>query len=577
MKFLPAILTSFGFLFLGSVPARAQLCGQTKEVGLNSSNVVFEAGFVFLTKNIHSTSVPGQIEIYEKSPASGVFELQQILMADPVLPGYWGFGSDMSTDGDTLVVSSENWNFPGERSAVYVFERNAGLQTWEQVVKIIPPASSFSHQFAGSVVVSEDQILIGAPLEGTGVVYVVERDSISGLWSYGQTIYPPAGTTPEWFGFVLDLDGDLLAVGDPGANGGTGMVHAFGRDPQTGTWTFARSLPGISLATDSSHGSAVAVQGNRVLAGAPGYGLGYGNAVLWERDPASGLWQVGFQYNNGFGLWNGNAGRSVALDGDDAYIAIPGTWGSTGLIQKYRYDPISSNWILQLPIVLPALPVGFAWASIAGRGLGSLDGVLVFAAHYVDNLTITNIGARLYFMGDSDQDCDGNGFVDLCEISNGTGVDLNDNGLLDICESIGLPYCRPTTLNSAGEKGLLSVDGSLFVQENNVTLRTTQLPPNQFGYALNSPYQGVIANPGGSQGNLCIFGPSLGRHNRAGEVRYSGAAGEFDVIIDLTSFPSPMGAIMVQAGESWNFQVWHRDQNPGNTSNLTNAVSLTFQ
>ncbi|MDF1839422.1 MAG: hypothetical protein P1V35_16260, partial [Planctomycetota bacterium] len=175
------------------------------------------------------------------------------------------------------------------------------------------------------------------------------------------------------------------------------------------------------------------------------------------------------------------------------------------------------------------------------------------------------------------QDCDGNGVADRCEIQNGTGIDLDGNGLLDVCEGIGAAYCPPSVLNSAGLQGALSADGSLLVGENNLTLRTTQLPANQFGYALNSPYQGVIANPGGSQGSLCIFGPSLGRHNRAGEVRYSGAAGEFDVIIDLAWFPSPQGPIMVQAGETWNFQVWYRDQNPGSTSNMTNAVSLTFQ
>ncbi|MFT5059258.1 MAG: hypothetical protein ACI89E_002041 [Planctomycetota bacterium] len=87
----------------------------------------------------------------------------------------------------------------------------------------------------------------------------------------------------------------------------------------------------------------------------------------------------------------------------------------------------------------------------------------------------------------------------------------------------------------------------------------------------------MVLNPGGSPGNLCIFGGSLGRHNRSGEVRYSGGAGEFDVIVDLTTFPSPMGPIMVLAGETWNFQVWYRDQNPCNASNMTQAVSLTFQ
>ena len=32
----------------------------------------------------------------------------------------------------------------------------------------------------------------------------------------------------------------------------------------------------------------------------------------------------------------------------------------------------------------------------------------------------------------------------------------------------------------------------------------------------------------------------------------------------------------ILAGETWNFQGWHRDHNPGSTSNFTQAVSAGF-
>jgi hypothetical protein len=376
------------------------------------------------------------------------------------------------------------------------------------------------------------------------------------------------------FGNTLDLDGELLVVGDPWMDNGRRAVHAFERDPQIGAWTFEQSLHGGEVAIDQQLGAAIAVQGNRVLAGAPGYGPGYGNAILWERDPVSHVRQVGLQYTNVFGTWQGYAGRSVALDGDAAYIAMSGGSWAHG-IRHYRYDPIGTNWMSQGPILRPASPVGTYSHSVAGRGLGAIAGGFVFVAGDAQNSN--PVGHRLFFMGDSHQDCAGNGISDVCEIGNGTGIDLDGNGLLDVCEGIGSAYCQSTAVNSVGILGQLSADGSQLVQENSVTLWNTQLPPNQCGYAVNSPYQGVVLNPGGSQGNLRIFGPSLGRHNRPGEVCYSGATGEFDVIIALTSFPSPLGPNKVQAGETWNFQVWYRDQNPSSTSHMTNAVSLTFQ
>ena len=45
--------------------------------------------------------------------------------------------------------------------------------------------------------------------------------------------------------------------------------------------------------------------------------------------------------------------------------------------------------------------------------------------------------------------------------------------------------------------------------------------------------------------------------------------------IDLTSIPvNP--PIAVQPGDTWHFQCWYRDSNPGQTSNFTDAVRVMF-
>ncbi len=572
MKILTLTGILLAHLSLGAAPASAQYCSQAQELGGQFPNVVFKSGVALVVQDSYWGSFSGEVEVYERSPASGVFERRQILRADPVRPGEGHFGTKMDTDGDTIVVSSERMNFPGESSAVYIFEKGLDMQTWVQVAKIIPPASSASHTFGGDVAVSGDHIIVVAPDWSNPKAYAIDRDPMTGQWSLGQTISDPAFKRS---GGDLDLDGDLFAIGERLALGYKGAVHTFERNPQTGMWTFAGSLLGHALPNDSLFGTSVAVQGNRVLGGAPGNSLDWGGALLWERDPVSNLWQLALHYTNTFGVYQGNAGVKVALDGDDAYIAIPGPGPGSigGYITSFRYDPITSNWNPHGGFTPQSPPPGGPVASIGANGLGVSDGVVACTG----SSFFYPYAIGLFFMSDSDQDCDGNGVTDTCEIQNGTGIDLDGNGLLDICEGIGSAYCQPTTLNSFLQEGQLSADGSLLASQNSLTLHATQLPPFQFGYALNSPYQGVVLNVGGSQGNLCIFGPYLGRHNRPGEVRYSGEAREFDLIVDLTNFPSPSGSIMVQAGETWNFQVWYRDQNPGNTSNLTNAVSLTFQ
>ena len=54
--------------------------------------------------------------------------------------------------------------------------------------------------------------------------------------------------------------------------------------------------------------------------------------------------------------------------------------------------------------------------------------------------------------------------------------------------------------------------------------------------------------------------------------------GQFGINVDLTNVPEPPAfGHVVMAGETWNFQCWHRDVNPQPTSNFTNGISITYQ
>ena len=138
--------------------------------------------------------------------------------------------------------------------------------------------------------------------------------------------------------------------------------------------------------------------------------------------------------------------------------------------------------------------------------------------------------------------------------------------------AIGTNYCGPANTNSTGMPGVISAFGSTFVADNFVDLTSSQLPPNQFGYYLTSQTQGFIPFPGGSQGNLCLSG-SIGRYSKF--VKSSGATGVITMSLDLTQTPQPGGPVSVNVGETWNWQLWHRDK--GGANNFTDGISITFQ
>jgi hypothetical protein len=139
----------------------------------------------------------------------------------------------------------------------------------------------------------------------------------------------------------------------------------------------------------------------------------------------------------------------------------------------------------------------------------------------------------------------------------------------------GTNYCTANA-NSTGVAASMSASGSNSASANDLVLEANDLPINSFGFFLTSQTQGSVANPGGSQGNLCLGG-AIGRYVGPGQIQNSGAGGQITLAIDNTQIPQPTGFVAVAAGETWNFQAWHRDAVGGSaTSNFTDGYEITF-
>jgi hypothetical protein len=140
----------------------------------------------------------------------------------------------------------------------------------------------------------------------------------------------------------------------------------------------------------------------------------------------------------------------------------------------------------------------------------------------------------------------------------------------------GTNYCSANP-NSEGTLGSMSATGSLNVADNDLTLTASSLSRLAFGFFIVSRVEGFVANPAGSMGNLCLGG-AIGRYVGPGQIQNSGLAAEIDLTIDLTLIPQPLGFESVAPGETWSFQLWHRDNDSSGmpTSNFTDGLRLTF-
>lgn len=65
-----------------------------------------------------------------------------------------------------------------------------------------------------------------------------------------------------------------------------------------------------------------------------------------------------------------------------------------------------------------------------------------------------------------------------------------------------------------------------------------------------------------------------------GQILGSGAVGRFALSPDLTALPQGQGSVAAMAGDTWRFQAWFRDVEPGPiatpTSNFTAGLAVTL-
>lgn len=140
-----------------------------------------------------------------------------------------------------------------------------------------------------------------------------------------------------------------------------------------------------------------------------------------------------------------------------------------------------------------------------------------------------------------------------------------------VCDpsGVGTSYCMANP-NSTGSIGTLRGTGSASLAANDLVLVAEQLPSNQFALLIVSRTEGFA--PLGL-GNLCVAG-DIGRD--LGSLQDSGAAGSVARAVDWTAIPQPTGFVAASLGETWRFQVWHREVVSGfPTSNLTEGLAVT--
>jgi len=229
-----------------------------------------------------------------------------------------------------------------DKGATYPIEIDPVTASLEQ--KLTGPTPRPGAEFGDAVAISGDVAVLGAFLEDdisasdTGRVYIFTRSGSTWTFKYSATRGTPFAQC-GW-SVAVSFNGDTVAFGCPGNNSNTGYAGLLTTNDGWSTTTGGSATPS-GLQAGDRYGESVAVDSfyNQVFVGAP---------LTSRSIPHSGrVWIIGFDNNLNITASDNLAtllgsdyqiGTSLALDGDRLIVGAPGE-GKALLATRNQSDP----------------------------------------------------------------------------------------------------------------------------------------------------------------------------------------------------------------------------------------------
>jgi hypothetical protein len=214
--------------------------------------------------------------------------------------------------------------------------------------------------FGHAVAVSGDTIVVGEPdrdvafpgalATSLGTVHVFVKSGPS--WLLQQELRPPL-QTDVFYGKSVAIDGDVLVVGAPGYATGGGKTGAAFVYRRTGsTWSAPTILVGETVDAGDAYGESVAISGDTIVVGASGDD---GHGTVWPYVWTGIEWLTQGTLSDPTGAAGDELGGNVAVRGDDIIASASGDdySGLTDAGSLHWFTRSGGVWTHQQRIVPP--------------------------------------------------------------------------------------------------------------------------------------------------------------------------------------------------------------------------------
>jgi hypothetical protein len=202
-------------------------------------------------------------------------ELQPSTVDFPQFENGDNIGEAVAIFGDTAIVGAPQDD--GDEGSAYIFKR-AG-NNWTAVQRLAPGDLATNDRFGAAVAISGNWMVVGSPRNtgNLGAIYIFKRaDSASPFVFETKRIATADGDGTVSLGHSVAIDGDRIIAGAPAdstseANSGAAYVYRyeFNTDLMQFAWNNGQQVFASDRAGGDNFGDAVAIDGARMAVGAP--------------------------------------------------------------------------------------------------------------------------------------------------------------------------------------------------------------------------------------------------------------------------------------------------------------------
>ncbi len=438
-----SVVALFAAVGLGGSEALA--AGETREVDqkVTASDASADARFGMSVAVDRYTGVvgaptptsdrEGTVSVYNNFDG-GWHETKVLTGAESQTDGRFGWSVDIA--GTRMVVGAPREDHGGvtNAGAVYVYRRTDGV--WIQRRKLTASDADQNDEFGWSVAVDGEAVVVGAPRDrhgsrqNAGSAYVFGREGSE--WVEREKLTASDAAANSEFGYAVAVDGGRVLVGAPGGHFSppeqVSSAHLFERDGED--WRAVKRLTGDGTTDRNRFGGRVALQGETAVVGAATYGLGgaAGRVFVYGRD--GGAWEQQQMLTAPDGGPE-EFGRGLAFDQRRMIVGAPRD-GSEGGGRSYVYTPEGDGWSLLYEFVAPDAAEGDRFGVAAGLS----EETFLVGAPRDDHGGEAEAGSVYgsYLPSDSDGDTIPDEDDNCPSTPNPDQEDADDDGLGDACD-----------------------------------------------------------------------------------------------------------------------------------------------